>query len=143
VNVPSPAGTNSADFRMAFGDVSIPRSREFQPDFSIISAGFDAHAADPSAHSRSTTADFGWATRQLLQVAEDYAGNRVVSVLEGGYDLRALAASVREHVRASMGLQHGIMADSPPDIAASSFEDALAELDRIVRQSEEGRGKLD
>ncbi len=104
VNIPLPAGTNSADFRMAFGDVLIPRLREFQPDFLIISAGFDAHAADPLAHLRLTTADFGWATRQLLQVAEDYADNRVVSVLEGGYDLRALAASVREHVRALMGL---------------------------------------
>jgi acetoin utilization deacetylase AcuC-like enzyme len=104
VNVPLPAGTNSADFRMAFGDVLIPRLREFQPDFLIISAGFDAHAADPLAHLRLTTADFGWATRQLLQVAEDFADNRVVSVLEGGYDLRALAASVREHVRALMGL---------------------------------------
>ena len=104
VNVPLPAGTNSADFRMAFGDVLIPRLREFQPDFLIISAGFDGHAADPLAHLRLTTADFGWATRQLLQVAEDYADNRVVSVLEGGYDLRALAASVREHVRALMGM---------------------------------------
>ena len=104
VNVPLPAGTNSADFRMAFADVLIPRLREFQPDFLIISAGFDGHAADPLAHLRLTTADFGWATHQLLQVAEDYADNRVVSVLEGGYDLRALAASAREHVRALMGL---------------------------------------
>ena len=104
VNIPLPAGTNSADFRMAFGDVLIPRLREYQPDFLIISAGFDAHAADPLAHLRLTTADFGWATRQLFPVAEECAGNRVVSVLEGGYDLRALAASVREHVRALMGL---------------------------------------
>jgi len=104
VNVPLPAGTGSDDFRMAFGDILIPRLREFAPDFLIISAGFDAHAADPLAHLRLTTADFGWATRQLLQVAEETADNRVVSVLEGGYDLRALAVSAREHVRALMGM---------------------------------------
>ncbi|WP_043744636.1 histone deacetylase family protein [Paramagnetospirillum magneticum] len=104
VNVPLPAGTNSDDYRMAFSDVLMPRLREFAPDFLIISAGFDAHAADPLAHLRLTTADFGWITRQLLQVAEETAGNRVVSLLEGGYDLRALAASAREHVRALMGL---------------------------------------
>jgi acetoin utilization deacetylase AcuC-like enzyme len=104
VNVPLPAGTNSTDYRMAFTDILIPRLREFAPDFMIISAGFDAHASDPLAHLRLTTADFGWITRQLLQVAEETAGNRVVSLLEGGYDLRALAASAREHVRALMGM---------------------------------------
>jgi acetoin utilization deacetylase AcuC-like enzyme len=104
VNVPLPAGTGSDDFRMAYTDLLLPRLREFQPDFLIISAGFDAHAADPLAHLRLTTADFGWATRRLLDVAEESAGRRVVSVLEGGYDLRALAASTREHVRALMGM---------------------------------------
>ncbi|MBI3447041.1 MAG: histone deacetylase family protein [Magnetospirillum sp.] len=104
VNVPLPAGTNSDDYRMAFTDVLMPRLCEYAPDFLIISAGFDAHAADPLAHLRLTTADFGWITRQLLQLAEETAGNRVVSILEGGYDLRALAASAREHVRALMGM---------------------------------------
>ena len=102
VNIPLPPGTGSDDYRMAFGDILIPRLREFAPDFLIISAGFDAHAADPLAHLRLTTADFGWATRQLLQVAHETANNRVVSLLEGGYDVRALAASVREHIRALM-----------------------------------------
>ncbi|OAN53678.1 acetoin utilization protein [Paramagnetospirillum marisnigri] len=104
VNVPLPPGTGSADYRVAFSDILLPKLRAFQPDFLIISAGFDAHAADPLAHLRLTTADFGWITRQLLDVASEFAGNRVVSVLEGGYDLRALAVSVREHVRALMGL---------------------------------------
>jgi len=102
LNIPLPPGTGSADFRMAFGDILIPRLRQFAPDFLIISAGFDGHAADPLAHLRLTTADFGWATRELLQVAEDHAGRRVVSLLEGGYDLRALADCAREHVRALM-----------------------------------------
>jgi acetoin utilization deacetylase AcuC-like enzyme len=101
-NVPLPPGTGSDDYRMAFTDILLPRLRDFAPDFLIISAGFDAHAADPLAHLRLTTNDFAWITRQLLQVASETAGNRVVSLLEGGYDLRALAASAREHVRALM-----------------------------------------
>ena len=103
LNIPLPPGTGSADFRMAFGDILIPRLRKFAPDFLIISAGFDAHAADPLAHLRLTAADFAWATTELLQVAEQFAGRRVVSLLEGGYDLRALADSARAHVRALMG----------------------------------------
>jgi acetoin utilization deacetylase AcuC-like enzyme len=103
VNVPLQAGTGSDDFRMAFTDIILPKLHDFQPDFILISAGFDGHAADPLAHLRLTTADFGWVTRQLLQIAKESADNRIVSVLEGGYDLGALAASAREHVRALMG----------------------------------------
>ena len=104
VNVPLPAGTGSDDFRQAFDDILIHKLREFQPDFIIISAGFDAHAADPLAHLRLKTSDFRWATEKLVDVAAEFAGNRVVSVLEGGYDPQALAASVKEHVRALMGM---------------------------------------
>jgi acetoin utilization deacetylase AcuC-like enzyme len=104
VNVPLPAGTGSDDFRQAFDDLLIYKLREFAPDFIIISAGFDAHAQDPLAHLRLKTADFRWATEKLLDVAAETAGNRVVSVLEGGYEPAALAASVKEHVRALMGL---------------------------------------
>lgn len=104
VNVPLPAGTGSDDFRQAFDDILIQKLRDFRPDFILISAGFDAHAADPLAHMRLRTSDFRWATEKLLEVASDFAGNRVVSVLEGGYDPAALAASVKDHVRALMGL---------------------------------------
>lgn len=104
VNVPLPAGCASDDFRQAFADQLVYKLREYAPDFLIISAGFDAHAADPLAHLRLKTSDFKWATEQLLEVAQETAGNRVVSVLEGGYDVNALAASVKEHVRALMGL---------------------------------------
>jgi acetoin utilization deacetylase AcuC-like enzyme len=102
VNVPLPAGCGSDDFRQVWDDIVVYKLREFAPDFLIISAGFDAHAQDPLAHMRLTTADFKWATQRLLDVARDTAANRVVSVLEGGYDLPALAASVREHVRVLM-----------------------------------------
>ncbi|MGE5506726.1 MAG: histone deacetylase family protein [Actinomycetota bacterium] len=104
VNVPLPAGSGSEDFRVAFTDVILPKLYDFAPEFIIISAGFDAHAADPLAHLRLNTNDYGWVTRQLLDIAREQCANRVVSVLEGGYDLRALAASAREHVRALMGM---------------------------------------
>ncbi len=103
VNVPLPPGSGSAEFRAAFTDDILPRLRAFKPDMILISAGFDAHAADPLAHFRLTTSDFGWVTRELLTVSDEVCNSRVVSALEGGYDLGALAASVAAHVRALMG----------------------------------------
>jgi len=103
VNVPLPAGGDSEVFRHAYDDIILPKLVEFHPDFLIISAGFDAHASDPLGQMRLRTPDFGWITRRLLAAAAISAGDRVVSVLEGGYDLPALTASVREHVRALMG----------------------------------------
>lgn len=104
VNVPLPAGTGSDDFRQAFDDLLVQKLRAFRPDFILISAGFDGHAADPLAHLRLKTSDFRWATEKLLDVAGEFAGNRVVSVLEGGYDPPTLAACVKDHVRSLMGL---------------------------------------
>jgi acetoin utilization deacetylase AcuC-like enzyme len=70
----------------------------------IISAGFDAHWRDPLANLNFTEADFGWATRKLLDLANRHCDGRIVSVLEGGYDLEGLSKSVAEHVDALMGL---------------------------------------
>jgi len=103
VNVPLPAGSGSDAFRAAYSDIILPRLREFSPDFLIISAGFDGHAADPIAHMRLQVADFDWVTAQLAAVAREFCGFRLVSVLEGGYDTRALAACVAGHVRILMG----------------------------------------
>lgn len=102
VNVPLPAGSGSEAFRLAYSDVILPRLRAFSPDFIIVSAGFDGHAADPVANLRLQVGDFEWVTRELLRIAGDYCGDRLVSVLEGGYDTRALAACVASHVRALM-----------------------------------------
>lgn len=103
VNIPLPPGTTGERWREAFSTELRPKLEAFKPDFLLISAGFDAHAADPLAHFRLSTADFSWATNELLDVARIHCGNRVVSVLEGGYDIPALAASVAAHVRALMG----------------------------------------
>ena len=102
VNIPMPAGTGSEAFRAAYSDVILPRLREFAPDLIILSAGFDAHAADPVAHFRLQVGDFSWLTTQLLDIARAVCKRRVVSILEGGYDPRALAACVAAHLRALM-----------------------------------------
>jgi len=97
-----PPGAGSEEFRSAISDAIIPTIEQFRPDFIFISAGFDAHMADPLANLRLTDGDFGWATAELVKAAERLCGGRVVSALEGGYDLKALAASAAAHVKALM-----------------------------------------
>ena len=94
VNLPLPPGAGGAAFRAAWTDHGLPALRAWAPELLIISAGFDAHRADPLAQLQVDTADFGWITEALMGCAP-----RVISVLEGGYDLHALAASAAEHVR--------------------------------------------
>ena len=102
LNVPLRAGDDGAVFREAFA-VVLARVAAFAPDLIVVSAGFDAHRLDPLANLRLDEADFGWATRALMEVADRHAGGRVVSVLEGGYDLIGLSRSVSAHVDALMG----------------------------------------
>jgi acetoin utilization deacetylase AcuC-like enzyme len=104
VNAPLNPGDGGEAFRAAFENRILPRLCEFQPELIIISAGFDAHMRDPLANLNLVEADFVWATQKLMDVADQYAGGRVVSVLEGGYDLEALADSSAAHVTA---LMHG------------------------------------
>jgi len=103
LNVPLPAGSGSEPWRKAVVETIIPGIIAFKPDLIMLSAGFDAHASDPMAHMRLTTDDFSWVTEKMVNLARDICGNRLVSVLEGGYDLRALAVSCAAHVRALMG----------------------------------------
>jgi acetoin utilization deacetylase AcuC-like enzyme len=101
-NAPLPAGAGSAEFRAAMRDIVVPALDRFAPDLLLISAGFDAHRADPLANLELETADYGWATEMLRAVADHHCRGRLVSTLEGGYDLEALAASAATHVRALM-----------------------------------------
>ncbi len=101
VNLPLAPGSGSIAFRAAWRDHGLPALRAFQPELLIISAGFDAHLADPLAQLELDVADFGWITDELLGAG---AGH-VVSVLEGGYDLVALAASSAAHVRSLLGIR--------------------------------------
>ena len=102
VNAPLRPHEGSAAFRSAWERDILPELNRFAPGLLIISAGFDAHKDDPLAQLRVETADFAWLTDQLLAVADAHCGGRVVSVLEGGYDLHALAESVTVHVRSLM-----------------------------------------
>lgn len=98
VNVPLRAGSGGAAMRAAYEGVILPALEAFAPEFVLISAGFDAHVADPLANLAWQAADYSWLTGRLCDVAARHAGGRVVSTLEGGYDLQALAASVASHV---------------------------------------------
>src|SRR6185312_10685902 len=102
VNAPLRPGDGGERFRQAFDNTILPRLREFRPQFLIISAGFDAHMRDPLANLNLVEEDFAWATRKLMEVADASAGGRIVSMLEGGYDLDGLANSVAAHVAALM-----------------------------------------
>jgi acetoin utilization deacetylase AcuC-like enzyme len=99
VNVPLPPGTGSREFRRAWEAIILPALAAHRPELLIVSAGFDAHRADPLAELMLDAADFGWLTDRLLDIAATCCGGRLVSVLEGGYDLDALAASASAHVR--------------------------------------------
>ena len=83
-------------------DRILPALRAFAPQMLLVSAGFDAHARDPLASLNFEEEDFEWATQRLLEIAEEFASGRLVSTLEGGYDLQALGASVQAHVGALM-----------------------------------------
>lgn len=102
VNICLPAGTASAEYREAFEARAIPPVERFKPELLIISAGFDAHFRDPLAQLMLTEEDFAWATQRLCEVAKECCGGRVVSTLEGGYDLQGLARSTAAHVRVLM-----------------------------------------
>jgi acetoin utilization deacetylase AcuC-like enzyme len=103
VNAPLASGDGGAKFRAAFENLILPQIRTFAPELMIISAGFDAHRRDPLASLELDATDFGWVTRKLMDAAHASAGGRIVSVLEGGYDLQGLQESVAEHVAALMG----------------------------------------
>lgn len=103
VNASLPAGAGSDAFKAAMTTRILPAMDAFHPDMILISAGFDAHMQDPLANLWLEEEDFFWATQRIMAIADKHCAGRVVSVLEGGYDLTALAASVQAHVRALMG----------------------------------------
>ncbi len=114
-NAPLRAGEGSEQFREAMGSVILPALDAFVPDLVIVSAGFDAHHRDPLGSLQLTEEDFAWVTLKLMEAAEIHCGGRVISVLEGGYDLQGLAASVGIHVQALMR--------GNADFATDTFDD--------------------
>jgi acetoin utilization deacetylase AcuC-like enzyme len=102
VNVPLAPNSGSMEFRAGWSERILPQLDRFEPELLIVSAGFDAHKRDPLAQLRLETEDFRWITEELLSIADRHAKGRIVSALEGGYDLEALAAATAAHVRVLM-----------------------------------------
>jgi len=98
MNLPLPPGTGSDEFRRLYEERVFPRVEAFAPDLILVSAGFDAHRDDPLADLRLETGDFAWVTDRLCDLSHALCGGRLASVLEGGYDLDALAESAAAHV---------------------------------------------
>ena len=98
LNIPLAPETGGREMRAAYEGLAFPQLRDFEPELIIISAGFDAHQADPLANLNWNTDDFRWLTRQLCALADELCSGRIVSLLEGGYDLAALAEAARAHV---------------------------------------------
>ena len=109
LNCPMAAGSGDAEYEQAFREHILPCIDAFQPEFILISAGFDAHRDDPLGQINLSAEFFGWMTTRVLELADKHCDGRVLSVLEGGYNLRALPLCVEEHLRALAGVER------PPD----------------------------
>ncbi|MEJ1405243.1 MAG: histone deacetylase family protein, partial [Candidatus Sedimenticola sp. (ex Thyasira tokunagai)] len=100
---PLESGTDGALFRRLISEQWFPALHRFEPEMIFISAGFDAHIEDEISAIRLQDQDYEWITGELISIADQYAGSRIVSVLEGGYETDALARSVALHIRALLG----------------------------------------
>jgi acetoin utilization deacetylase AcuC-like enzyme len=105
VNVPLPAGAGGREFRAALSEQWFPAIEAFQPQMIFISAGFDAHREDPLANLNLVESDYVWVTKAIMHLASEFAADRIVSTLEGGYALSALGRSATAHVRTLLGLE--------------------------------------
>ncbi len=99
LNIPLPAGTNSQEYLSAF-EHALKKLKEFKPEFVLVSAGFDSHVRDPLAQFQLETEDFYTITKRILEASKNFCNGKVISILEGGYDLQALQDSTKRHVDA-------------------------------------------
>lgn len=131
INIPMPAGTAGDVYRRAWGDIVLPVLEQFEPDWVLISAGFDAHADDMLANLRLEASDYGWMAARL---AEIHPVNRIVFALEGGYDLTALRDSTKASLQGLAGSHQDRTPDriSPPK-AQEAFEEAAGVVARHWR----------
>ena len=104
LNCPMPAGSDDSHYEQAFREKILPAVNSYSPDVILISAGFDAHQADPLGSINLSTAFYAWMTERMLETADQHANGRLISVLEGGYALDALAASVSGHLQSLAGI---------------------------------------
>jgi acetoin utilization deacetylase AcuC-like enzyme len=104
VNCPMPAGATDSAYERAFMEVILPALQRFRPEALLVSAGFDAHRDDPLAQIELSTGFFGWMSLRLMEIADQYSGGRLLSLLEGGYNLRVLPLCVAEHLKVLAGV---------------------------------------
>jgi acetoin utilization deacetylase AcuC-like enzyme len=126
VNIPFPGGYGDDQYAAAFRRIIEPVSRQFAPEFVLVSAGFDAHRSDPLSQMRLSDDGYAAMTRSLLGVARDHAGGRCVAVLEGGYDLDALAQAV-SRVLDELGGEN-LHAGTPQGAGAEAVLDAVTRI---------------
>ena len=100
VNCPMSAGSGNEEYQQAFTEKILPAIHQFKPEVVLLSAGFDAHQRDPLGAINLTTEFYGWMSQEMLAIADQYAQGRLISMLEGGYDLQALADCISTHVSA-------------------------------------------
>jgi acetoin utilization deacetylase AcuC-like enzyme len=103
LNCPMAAGSGDDEYQQAFKQKILPGISEFRPEAVLVSAGFDAHQADPLGAVNLSTSCYGWMTERMLEIADQHSDGRLISMLEGGYNLNALADSVAEHLLALLG----------------------------------------
>jgi acetoin utilization deacetylase AcuC-like enzyme len=134
VNCPLPGGQDDADYGAVFHDLFLPVGRAFAPDLVIVSAGFDAHARDPLAEMGVTERGFAAMASAMAELAASACGGKLVLLLEGGYDLAALAASVRATLEVLAGRREDfpLGAGTEPALAISATRDALRAGGRLV-----------
>ena len=106
LNCPMAAGATDEDYRAAFMAKILPSVKSYKPEVVLISAGFDAHMNDPLAQINLSTGFYGWMSKRMMEVANDHAGGRLISILEGGYDLEALAHCVAKHLTVLSGSEN-------------------------------------
>ncbi len=105
LNCPMPAGADDVLYERAFRERILPKIDAFKPDAVIISAGFDAHAEDPLAQINLSTKFFGWMSERMMEVADKHAGGRLISMLEGGYNIKRLPLCIEEHLKVLAGIK--------------------------------------
>lgn len=99
LNLHLPEGCNSEQFKELYENHVFPALNAFKPELIMTSAGFDAHTDDPLANSTLNTQDYAWITQKLCEIAQKHSKNRIISVLEGGYELNSLKLSVEAHLK--------------------------------------------
>jgi acetoin utilization deacetylase AcuC-like enzyme len=133
LNVPLAAGTGDRSFRRVLEEVLVPAARRFEPELVLVSAGFDAHAADPLGSMLVTTTGFGDMAGVVCELADELCGGRVVACLEGGYNLAALADSVLETVRVFAGERGNDETADTPDVSEAGTAEVIAHVRRLHR----------